>query len=251
MIKFFRKIRQKLLAESKFSAYLIYAIGEIFLVVIGILIALQINNWNESRKASIKETKTLNILKSEMVTSLMELKQDQESNVRFYEAALNVYHYIREEPALVDSMYIEFYKSVQFNYSYPNKAVYETLKSGDLGIVKSDALRMLITNIYESGYESVIRKITTRRNAARLLFPYYKKHFITKKIAEDNDWAVYDFYGIPNDYAFITNDPEYEALIVEAIRGRKIVMDDFTRTIKDVEHCIAEIDKYLKAKQYL
>lgn len=52
MIKFFRKIRLKLLSESKFSRYLIYAIGEIILVVIGILIALQINNWNENRKSS-------------------------------------------------------------------------------------------------------------------------------------------------------------------------------------------------------
>ncbi len=51
MIKFFRKIRQQLLSENKFSKYLIYAIGEIILVVIGILIALQINNWNENQKA--------------------------------------------------------------------------------------------------------------------------------------------------------------------------------------------------------
>lgn len=50
MIKFFRHIRQKLLSESKFSKYLFYAVGEIILVVIGILIALQINNWNEGRK---------------------------------------------------------------------------------------------------------------------------------------------------------------------------------------------------------
>ena len=50
MIKFFRKIRQKLLTENKFSKYLLYAIGEIILVVIGILIALQINNWNEEAK---------------------------------------------------------------------------------------------------------------------------------------------------------------------------------------------------------
>jgi hypothetical protein len=54
MIKFFRKIRQKLLSENKFSKYLIYAIGEIFLVVLGILIALQINNWNENRKQQNK-----------------------------------------------------------------------------------------------------------------------------------------------------------------------------------------------------
>lgn len=50
MIKFFRKIRQKLLSENKFSNYLIYAFGEIVLVVIGILIALSINNWNQNNK---------------------------------------------------------------------------------------------------------------------------------------------------------------------------------------------------------
>ena len=49
MIKFFRRIRKSLLSENNFSKYLLYAIGEIVLVVIGILIALQINNWNIER----------------------------------------------------------------------------------------------------------------------------------------------------------------------------------------------------------
>jgi len=49
MIKFFRKIRQQLLKEGKTTNYLKYAVGEIVLVVIGILIALQINNWNSER----------------------------------------------------------------------------------------------------------------------------------------------------------------------------------------------------------
>ena len=52
MIKFFRHIRRKLLSESRFSRYLLYAIGEIALVMIGILLALQVNNWNEHRKES-------------------------------------------------------------------------------------------------------------------------------------------------------------------------------------------------------
>ena len=55
MIKFFRKIRQQMLTENKFSKYLIYAIGEIILVVIGIFIAIQLNNLNEERKLKIKE----------------------------------------------------------------------------------------------------------------------------------------------------------------------------------------------------
>ena len=49
-MKFFRKLRQQLLGGQKFRKYLLYALGEIALVVIGILIALQVNNWNEQRK---------------------------------------------------------------------------------------------------------------------------------------------------------------------------------------------------------
>ena len=66
MIKFFRKIRQKLLTENKFSKYLIYAIGEIILVVIGILIALQINNWNHERLNRKQEIKILIGIRDEL-----------------------------------------------------------------------------------------------------------------------------------------------------------------------------------------
>lgn len=62
MIKFFRKIRQNLLLEGKTGKYLKYAIGEIILVVIGILIALQINNWNENRKIDQKRKNYYNQL---------------------------------------------------------------------------------------------------------------------------------------------------------------------------------------------
>lgn len=63
MIKFFRHIRQSLIMESKNSKYFKYAIGEIILVVIGILIALQINNWNEKRKSLNAESQLyLNII---------------------------------------------------------------------------------------------------------------------------------------------------------------------------------------------
>ncbi len=57
MIKFFRKIRQQLLVQNKVSRYLLYALGEIVLVVLGILIALSINNWNEERKNFSKGNK--------------------------------------------------------------------------------------------------------------------------------------------------------------------------------------------------
>ena len=72
MIKFFRKIRYDLMEKNKTANYLKYAIGEIVLVVIGILIALQINNWNEERKDQLR-------LKNHYLELLNELNNDKES----------------------------------------------------------------------------------------------------------------------------------------------------------------------------
>ncbi len=78
MIKFFRRIRQNLLKENKFSKYLLYAIGEIVLVVIGILIALQINNLNEESKINTSIAKHLIILKQNMLEDQIQLKELQQ-----------------------------------------------------------------------------------------------------------------------------------------------------------------------------
>jgi len=69
MIKFFRKIRQKLLTENKFSKYLKYAIGEILLVVIGILIALQVNNWNIEKIENQEENHILSSFHEELIAN--------------------------------------------------------------------------------------------------------------------------------------------------------------------------------------
>ena len=92
MIKFFRKIRQNLLNEGKTGKYLKYAVGEIVLVVIGILIALQINNWNEHRKAKTQE--------KNLVLNLTEdLASDKERfafNLKETNDILNVYKQLYE-----------------------------------------------------------------------------------------------------------------------------------------------------------
>lgn len=74
MIKFFRKVRQKLLTENNFSKYLIYAIGEIILVVIGILIALQVNNWNTERTRDNDTSKLMSRILIESEQNQGELK---------------------------------------------------------------------------------------------------------------------------------------------------------------------------------
>jgi len=79
MIKLFRRIRHKLLTENKFSIYLLYALGEIILVVLGILIALQINNWNTNNKNQSKElgyiTNIIEDIESDIAKSKIALDQ--------------------------------------------------------------------------------------------------------------------------------------------------------------------------------
>jgi hypothetical protein len=97
MIKFFRKIRQKMLTENKFSKYLLYAIGEIILVVIGILIALQINNLNEQRKERNEEQKVLIILKEEFKLNLIQIESKIKLRDYIIQESAKVIDYIDEE----------------------------------------------------------------------------------------------------------------------------------------------------------
>jgi hypothetical protein len=82
MLRFFRQLRQRLIIESQFSRYLLYAIGEILLVVIVILIALQVNNWNEERKNDKKVAKYTEGL-------IADLKKDRRLVVGVLEDCMN------------------------------------------------------------------------------------------------------------------------------------------------------------------
>ncbi|WP_299365098.1 DUF6090 family protein [Winogradskyella sp.] len=81
MIKFFRHIRQGLIKENRFSKYLLYAVGEIILVVIGILLALQFNDWKDHRKNLVAEQKILQGLLTEFENAEFELKGDDSMRV--------------------------------------------------------------------------------------------------------------------------------------------------------------------------
>ena len=76
MIKFFRKIRKELISKMKFSEYLLYAIGEIVLVVIGILIALQINNYSEQKKARSEEKVLLSNLSNDVALDILQIENN-------------------------------------------------------------------------------------------------------------------------------------------------------------------------------
>ncbi len=220
--------------------------GEIILVVLGILIALQINDWNENKKINIKEAVTLKNLKSELESSLQELRTDYGRIQDYQKSTLNIYKYIQKKPILNDSMYLDFYNSIQFSFFFPKTSTYETLKSGNLELIKSDSLRIIITDIYEAGYKRILTKVSTRRNAANILFPYYQENFRTKLIPNISESTGYTRVAIPNDYEYLINDSKYESLISEAVLGRNMEVDDFRRTIEFVVKGIEGIDEYLK-----
>jgi len=101
MIKIFRKIRQNLLMENKTEKYLKYAIGEIVLVVIGILIALSINNWNEERKDRDKLLKIYSLIYNDIEDDIEELQ----GNVTFYNEKKSVFEKVVHDsitPDLLD-----------------------------------------------------------------------------------------------------------------------------------------------------
>ena len=102
MIKFFRHIRQTLIMENKTSKYLKYAIGEIILVVVGILIALQINNWNENRKLKNVEFQTLLALQVDLNASLEDIDRDTKLNKQSLEATLKIKNYLDGKEKLSD-----------------------------------------------------------------------------------------------------------------------------------------------------
>lgn len=153
MIKFFRTIRQKMLNDNKFRKYLIYAIGEIILVVIGILIALQINNANENRKSSNQENLYLERLLSEnkedvitFKTNITELEKGIESieNLSF---ALN-------SPNVTDSIIVAAANDY-FGYGsiypifYSSTSTFDDLSStGNLKDIRNTKLREELVKHY-------------------------------------------------------------------------------------------------------
>ena len=105
MINFFKRIRQRLITEERLTKYLIYAAGEIALVMIGILLALQINNWNKDRKDRAAEQELLSQLSTEFQSNLDQLDEKIGMRSRMLDASLKLLNYIdHPEQRNVDSV---------------------------------------------------------------------------------------------------------------------------------------------------
>lgn len=149
MIKFFRKFRQQLLSENKFNKYLIYAIGEIVLVVIGILIALQINNWNELRKVHGQEVTFLKGLKTDLLADQSQLDLLIEARTSKVECAIELLKPIPldnyQQIFAADSMISKLFGWIEF---VPQTNTFDELVStGNLNIIKNDSIKSMLLEL--------------------------------------------------------------------------------------------------------
>ncbi len=153
MIRFFRNIRQKLAAENKVAAYLRYAIGEIVLVVVGILIALQINNWNEDRKSGIQETLYLNRLleeNKEDVANFNSYIKDLEKGIQAIELLSGALKSNDSSDSLLVYYAYEYFKYGSiFPIFTPSSSTFSELSStGNLRVIRNTSLRDKLVKLY-------------------------------------------------------------------------------------------------------
>jgi len=145
MIKFFRKIRQELLLSGRTGKYLTYAAGEVVLVVIGILIALQINNWNEQRKQSNLEQEYLIALKKEFENNVIEVNRVLDLNIELHKNALELATYTGPEvPNITDQEFSQLYFGViksEVQYRPGSGVLTEIISSGNLNAFKKRELK--------------------------------------------------------------------------------------------------------------
>ncbi len=154
MIKFFRKIRQNLINEGKTTKYFKYAIGEIVLVVIGILIALQINNWNEERKSKNLEISYLKNLKEDVKSDSLYFERSWFTNVgKKIEGLTKAKNYYLDGIVPLDT--ISFINDISYGGIYgigtitPNSRTYKELVStGNISLISNQDIREQIVDYY-------------------------------------------------------------------------------------------------------
>jgi hypothetical protein len=150
MIQFFRKIRKSLIAKNSLSKYLMYAVGEIILVVIGILIALSINNWNSEQNRKNAEKVIINQLIADLTKSQTELKEVIESFEDRAKASAMVCHAFFKKAVPNDSIYPYMRLPLGTATFSPTLGTARSIiNSGNLTLIKSDDLKNKITTYVE------------------------------------------------------------------------------------------------------
>jgi uncharacterized protein DUF6090 len=226
MIKFFRKIRQNLLSENKTGKYLKYAIGEIILVVIGILIALQVSNWNQDRKDRISERKILNNINRDFIQNKASFDKVKVVNYKNLAALDSIVEMLQEGEITIEK-YNRYNKLIKGNIYNPySSTVDAVINSNSLELIQDDELQKYLVS-----WKDVLADYLEVETA-------YNK-FISEQwrtyLLENSDWA-----GKNREM----NIKALSSIIFRNhIKAKRALMNEIIRSIKEkpIENHINEI----------
>ena len=185
--------------KNKTGKYFKYAIGEILLVIIGILIAVSINGWNEERKLKIEEQAILKDLKQEMETNLEALEIVIEEHEKSFEAAKEMRALFGNRDAfnkMPDSTYASIFIKMNNNYTYDprNGILNSIISSGQVNIISNKELKYLMASLKEWTVDAFENTMKIENQRDDLLNSTYHNNYIFKdgKIVGRNWKASYD-----------------------------------------------------------
>ena len=248
MIKFFRKIRQSLLAEGKAGKYLKYAIGEIILVMIGILLALQVNNWNENRKQEKTQYESLYKLK-------LDLEHDLGHFYRLdsiYQKWNSDYEYIMD--SVLDGKYEKLTSSNQYGigrgslyYLTVKQTTYdEMINTGSFYQIKNEALGNDISSYYEyANFEKVKLNKDNQNFADYMLSPDMKEQKnIAFRLLQQRNLEYVDWSWLKDPNSELYQELENRAIwSYYALKANRLVLNNLKN--KSVE-LIRKINDHLE-----
>ena len=231
MIKLFRNIRQNLIMENKTSKYLKYAIGEIVLVVVGILIALSINNWNQDRINRQNEKLILNELHKEFISNKIQLDTVLFYNKRSFKSV----KYVRSklpidiEKINLDSLAYHLYYTGYYATFNPSEGVTNALmNSSTFNLISNDELRNLLIQWDDVVTDYQEEEINARDNYINQLKPFEKKHFY---------W---------DNYKNWLTEPRVDLSILKSIEFDNYVLDRYNNLTDIFENNSGELEKVTK-----
>jgi len=230
MIKFFRKIRQKLLYENRFGNYLSYAIGEIILVVIGILIALQINNWNENRKNKLTEHDYYCKLLADFELdrqNIAVLYKESEHKIKISKQLLLDLNNKNKDKSYLVNNYLQ---ALRTNAFVPSKvAMTDIVSSGKLNLLTNESLKNSLMRYYGELDKLLYQlEINQSKNLERVFlyddliqFGNYNFDYVSKSLGEEiiktlpvNNWHLDSeskyYKQFQNDLVFFVTMSERE-----------------------------------------
>jgi hypothetical protein len=252
MIKFFRRIRQQLLSQSRFSKYLIYAIGEIALVVVGILIALQINNWNEDRLERLEETKLLQNLKVDFLQTIAEL-EEMNANRQIILSSNYALTEIKSKgdysnKARIDSLIGNTFIAPTFNGKSGSLMV--LLNSGKINLLKNESLKKLLFS-WPSEVEDMTEGEIDSKNLTNSSFiPIIRKYANVSEIIQTSTMLPINPRArateLLSNYKALLNDKEFENLLYQLELHSIDNIQETESLIKISESIIEIIDSELK-----